>query len=234
MTKMKLMKELLESADDIILENGFVAVERCLGEMRNLVRELPLTEGFTDNHRGDLDRKFDDIEKKLIAARRMLGKLNGSSLSPEEQKVHKAKVMRYINIFRKQLYDVMLDMGMSSREMDYHLNRIDLDREHGKPSEVFTKGERDRTLSNQEAAQMLGVSLSRVSQFMQDGRLKSLRLSDVQELISGENNTDKRKFSDLVNAKRNLAAPDDVGAFKKPATKSGPDQRKWYQRIFGK
>lgn len=185
---MKLMKELLESADDIILENGFVAVERCLGEMRNLVRELPLTEGFTDNHRGDLDRKFDDIEKKLIAARRMLGKLNGSSLSPEEQKVHKSKVMRYINIFRKQLYDVMLDMGMSSREMDYHLNRIGLDREYGKPSEVFTKG----------------------------------------------GDEDKRKFSDLMNSKRNLAAPDDVGAFKKPATKSGPDQRKWYQRIFGK
>lgn len=183
---MKLMKELLETADDVILDNGIAAVERCLGEMRKAVRELPLSEGFTDNHRGDLDRKFDDIEKKLVAARRMLGKLNGSSLSPEDQKVHKAKVMRYINIFRKQLYDVMIEMGMSPKEMDYHLNRIDLDREHGKPAEVFTRG----------------------------------------------GNEDKRKFSDMVNAKRNFAEPGAVGDFKKPATKA--NNLKWYQRIFGK
>lgn len=183
---MKLLQELLETANEVILENGFSEIERRLGEMRVLLKDLPLREGFTDNHRGDLDGKFDEIEKKLLTARRMLGKVNGSNFSPEEQGVHKSKIMRYINIFRKQLYDVMIEMGMSSKEMQYHLDRIDLDREHGKPAETFTRTQPE----------------------------------------------EKRQFSDMVNAKRNVAAPEDVGGFKKPNVKSGENQQKWYQRIF--
>ena len=137
---MDLLRELLESANDVILDNGFVEIERRLGEMRLLVKQLPLTEGFTDNHRGDLDRKFDDIEHKLLAARNMLSKINGANqLSPEEKNEEKSKIMRYINVFRKQLYDVMISLGMSQKEMAFHLNRIDLDREHGKPADVFNR-----------------------------------------------------------------------------------------------
>lgn len=106
-----------------------------------LINELvKLEEGMMDNHRGDLERKFDDTENKLITVRRMLGKLNGlsKSMSPEDMKMHKSKVMRYINHYRKQLYDLMFEMGMSEKEMNYHKNRIDLDRAEGKPAEVFT------------------------------------------------------------------------------------------------
>lgn len=180
------MQELLETANEVILENGFSEIERRLGEMRTLLKEMPLTEGFTDNHRGDLDKKFDEIENKLLTARRMLGKVNASKFSPEEQAMHKSKIMRYINVFRKQLYDVMIEMGMSGKEMQYHLDRIDLDREHGKPAETFTR----------------------------------------------TSPPEKRQFSDMVNAKRNVAAPEDVGGFKQPGSKGGENQKKWYQRIF--
>ncbi len=183
---MKLLQELLETANEVILENGFGEIERRLGEMRTLIKQMPLTEGFTDNHRGDLERKFDEIEKKLLTARRMLGKVNSTQFAPEEQAAHKSKIMRYINIFRKQLYDVMIELGMNDKEMQYHLDRIDLDREHGKPAETFTRRQPE----------------------------------------------EKRQFSDVVNAKRNVAAPEEVGGFKQPKVKTGDNHKKWYQRIF--
>lgn len=238
---MKLLQELLENANEVILVNGFSEIERRLGEMRNLIKEMPLTEGFTDNHRGDLDRKFDDIERKLLTARRMLGKINGANFSPDELSVHKSKIMRYINIFRKQLYDVMIELGMSDREMQYHLDRIDLDREHGKPAETFThqSKQQDVSISSSEAANVLGVTLSRVRQFVMDGRLKSnngmFKMSDIKQFKNGGGdkiNQERNKFSDIINAKRNIAAPEDVGGFKQPKAKTGENHKKWYQRIF--
>lgn len=135
---MKLIKHLLEMADDAIALNGFDIILEHLREMRALSRKV-LQEGFVDNHRGDLDRKFDELEAKVIAARRALGAINSSKMTPEQQREHKSKTMRHINFFRKQLHDVMKELGMSQREMDYHLSRIGLDREYGKPSETFTR-----------------------------------------------------------------------------------------------
>lgn len=147
---MKLLQELLESADDVIQVSGLDAIQACLTEMRALA-QTSLYEGFTDNHRGDLEKKFDQIESKLITVRRALGTVNAAKdLPPEQVKAHKSKLMGYINVFRKQLYDVMIELGMSDREMTYHLDRLKLDREYGKPSEVFKKtpGDKDRQFSS--------------------------------------------------------------------------------------
>lgn len=183
---MELIKHLLEMADDAIENNGFDEILERLREMRKISREV-LKEGFMDNHRGDLERKFDELETKVIAARRALGTVNSARMTPEQQALHKSKIMRHINFFRRQLHDVMKELGMSQREMDYHLSRIGLDREYGKPSETFTRTPKDPA---------------------------------------------DRSFRDAMNKKRNLATPDDVGGFTKPKTKTGPDNLKWYQKIF--
>lgn len=139
---MKLIKHLLEMADDAIATNGFDEILERLREMRKLSEQM-LKEGFMDNHRGDLDKKFDELEAKVIAARRALGTINSSRMTPEQQTEHRSRIMRHINFFRKQLHEVMKELGMSQREMEYHLSRIGLDREYGKPSEVFTRAPRD-------------------------------------------------------------------------------------------
>lgn len=147
---MKLMQELLETADTVIMANGLDEIQARLTEMRALA-QTSLYEGFSDNHRGDLEKKFDQIESKLITVRRALGTVNGATnMPPEQVKQHKSKLMGYINVFRKQLYDVMIELGMSDREMSYHLDRLKLDREYGKPSEVFQKtpASRDKSFSN--------------------------------------------------------------------------------------
>ncbi len=135
---MEFIKHLLEMADDAIAANGFDEILERLKEMREISKET-LKEGFMDNHRGDLEKKFDELEAKIIAARRALGTINSARMTPEQQAIHKSKIMRHINFFRKQLHDVMKELGMSQREMDYHLSRIGLDREYGKPSEIFTR-----------------------------------------------------------------------------------------------
>ena len=104
---MELIKHLLEMADDAIALNGFYVILERLGEMRRLSREV-LKEGFMDNHRGDLDRKFDELEAKVIAARRALGTINSSRMTPEQQREHKSKIMRHINFFRKQLLSLQM------------------------------------------------------------------------------------------------------------------------------
>lgn len=135
---MELLLEFLQIADDAILANGFGEIERCIKEMRELVNTHALTEGFTDNHRGDLDGKFDQLENNIINARRILGKINASSvMSPQEKQEQKSKIMVNINMFRRQMYDMMVSMGMNQREMQYHLDRIGQDREYGKPNERF-------------------------------------------------------------------------------------------------
>ena len=136
---MKMLLEFLQIADDAILANGFDEIDRCIKEMRSLVKTHALTEGFTDNHRGDLDSKFDQLETNIINARRILGKLNTSNaMSPQEKTEQKSKIMVNINMFRRQMYDLMTKMGMSEREMRYHLDRIGQDREYGKPNERFS------------------------------------------------------------------------------------------------
>lgn len=122
-------------ADDAIVEHGFDTIQEQFNELRAIYTEM-VAEGFIDNHRGDLDRKFDETEKKLIAARRGLGLVN-TGFDKEQEREHKSKLMRYINIFRKELTDIMQEMGMSEKEMAYHNARIGLDREYGKPAEVF-------------------------------------------------------------------------------------------------
>lgn len=131
----QLIKQLLEIADTVIVETGFDEISNRLQEMK----AIALSEGFMNNHRGDLDRKFDELEDKLIAARRELGSTNNADLTPEEKKEYRAKVMRHINFFRRQLQDVMQELGMSEKEKTFHMNRIGLDREFGKPSEMFTR-----------------------------------------------------------------------------------------------
>jgi hypothetical protein len=68
-----------------------------------------------------------------------LGTVNSDKLSAQDQATHKSKMMRHINFFRRQLHDVMIELGMDERESTYHLNRIGMDREYGKPSEKFAK-----------------------------------------------------------------------------------------------
>lgn len=142
---MSILKELLEAADNVIAVSGFDAISDILTEMRTLAKQKnKLNEGFTDNHNGELDRKFDDLENKLIAARRKLADINGyTDLSPEERNEAKSKVMANINVFRQSLYSVMLDLGMSEKEIKFHLDRIALDRKHGKPAERFTNVNKD-------------------------------------------------------------------------------------------
>lgn len=134
---MQLLRELVEMADDMILENGIANVEARLKEVKEIYK-LMLSEGFMDNHRGDLDRRFDELETKLINARRKLGMVNSSDFTKDEATEFKSKIMKNINIFRKELYDLMIEMGMSEREINYHVDRIGLDREYGKPVERFT------------------------------------------------------------------------------------------------
>ena len=140
---MKLLLELVEMADDLILETGIDNVEARLNEVREIYAKM-VAEGFIDNHRGDLDKKFDELEDKLIQARRKLGMVNSANLTKDEATEFKSKIMRNINIFRKELYDLMIEMGMSEREIDYHVKRIGLDREHGKPVEKFTMPTRNK------------------------------------------------------------------------------------------
>lgn len=136
---MQLLKELLEISDNYYKRNGFDIIEEKMSELKSIVESI-ISEGFMDDHRGDLEREFDELEKKYIAARRALGTINSGAknLSPEDAKIHRSKIMRYMNMFRAKLRDTMLDLNMSNREIDYHLDRMDSDRKEGRPSEVFT------------------------------------------------------------------------------------------------
>lgn len=135
---MLLIKELIEMADDVIFSNGLDVIKENLDEMREIYNKM-INEGFIDNHRGDLDRRFDDLEKKLIAARRALGYVNSAKFDPQREKEQKKKILSSINSFRKQLYDLMIEMGMSQKEVDYHTRRLDMDKNFGKPSEIFDR-----------------------------------------------------------------------------------------------
>lgn len=136
---MKLLQEMIEIADNTISTTGFDRILENLKQLRTLAY-TKIDEGFMDNHRGDLDKKFDELEAKIIDARRTLGKINSNqNMDPEIRTMYKSNVMKNINKFRHQLQQVMKELGMGEREMQYHLSRIGLDREYGKPSEVFTK-----------------------------------------------------------------------------------------------
>lgn len=185
---MNLIQELMERADDVIAKNGFDEILNRLAEMRQLMASQ-INEGFMDNHRGDLERKFDELENQLIAARRRLGEVNTAQMSDEDRTEHKSIVMGRINQFRKQLLSVMADLNMPDKEKQFHLNRIGLDREFGKPSETFTRRSPDEN---------------------------------------------KAKFSDHVNRQRNFAPPSEVKDFVQPKKQDAPQQRKWYQRLFGR
>lgn len=183
---MKTLKLLIEAADNAIEANGFDEISKRLNEIKELFRTR-LDEGFMDNHNGELDRKFDELEAKLIAARRKLGELNTSDMPHEQKAAAKAQVMRDINVFRNSLYDVMLDLGMKEKEIKYHLDRIALDRQYGKPAERFTNVNKDEA---------------------------------------------KQKFAEFMNNRRNFAKPEDIGDMVAPKNKT--DNRKWYQKLFGR
>lgn len=125
-------------ADDCVMQNGFDYILENIKSMRQIYKSR-LDEGFIGNHRGDLERQFDDLEERIIKARRILGKLNAADLPPEEVSAQKSRIMREINYFRQKLHAVMKELGMSDREMAYHLDRISQDRAYGKPSEVFSR-----------------------------------------------------------------------------------------------
>lgn len=128
---------MIDHGNDAILKHGTDALMKCVTEMRNIVNEHALKEGFTDNHRGDLERKMDELENKLITTTRMLGKINGAQLSPEDKLEHKKRIMVNMNMFRRQLIDTMLEMGMNPKEINYHMDRIKMDTPYGKPNDVF-------------------------------------------------------------------------------------------------
>lgn len=136
---MKLLQEMLEIADEKISATGFDKILENIKELRALAARQ-ISEGFMDNHRGDLDKKFDELEAKVIDARRTLGKINATKdMDPEMKTMYKSNLMKNINKFRFQLQQVMKELGMGPKEMQYHMARIGLDREYGNPSEVFTK-----------------------------------------------------------------------------------------------
>lgn len=151
---MQLLKELLEIGDTYYKVNGFDIIEEKMNELKSIMDSI-IKEGFVDDHRGDLEREFDDLEKKYIAARRALGTINRGAkrLSPEEAKMHRSKIMRFINIFRSKLQDVMLDLNMSNKEIEYHLNRMDNDRRNGRPNEVFSRDKLPNRHSRQDVQQ---------------------------------------------------------------------------------
>lgn len=137
---MKLLREMLELSVEYNRVNGMDIIGRKLEEMREILNNV-LNEGFMDDHRGDLEKEFDEIEKRYVAARRALATINrgGKHFSPEQEREHRSKIMRHINIFRNKLQNIMLDMNMSNREIQYHMDRIDSDRREGRPSEVFNR-----------------------------------------------------------------------------------------------
>lgn len=140
---MKTIKHLLEVADTVIETRGFESILHRLHEIHALATKR-LNEGFMDDHRGDLEKKFDDLERKVLVARRALGKVNSSRLDSDEQRTHKRIIMQHINSFRRDLHVVMKELGMEKEEMDYHLARIGMDREYGTPSEIFTRPSDDK------------------------------------------------------------------------------------------
>lgn len=137
---MKLLQEMLELTVEYNRVNGMDIIGRKLTEMRKIL-DTALNEGFLDDHRGDLEKEFDDIEKRYVAARRALATINrgGKHFTPDQTREHRSKIMRHINIFRNKLQNLMLDMNMSNREIEYHMDRIDSDRATGRPSEVFNR-----------------------------------------------------------------------------------------------
>ena len=145
---MKILNELLDIASNKDLELKLKKIHEHFVDLRETL-EKTLNEGMMSDHRGDLEKEFDETEKRLIAARRALGTLNSNKLSPDATREHKSKVMKYINAFRKKLYDIMIQMGMSDREIEYHLDRIGADRAYGKPSELFSRSEKYDDRRNQ-------------------------------------------------------------------------------------
>lgn len=168
---MKLLLEMMTHATDKIERDGVERIESLLCNLKQLLHE-----GFIDSHRGDLEKKFDIVEDKFIAARRALGIINKSNFTPEEKREERKKVMSRMNVFRHELYKLMKEMGMSAKEIDYHKNRIDMDREFGKPSEFPNykpQKNTDQYVSSQDAANMLKISLPRLRQFRLRGGLKN-------------------------------------------------------------
>lgn len=141
---MQLLQELLEIRDNYYKVYGFDLIEEKMQEMKAVLQTI-INEGFVDDHRGDLEREFDELEKKYIAARRALGTINrgGKHLSQQDASEHRSKIMKYLNMFRNRLQNTMMELNMSNREIEYHMNRMDHERKDGRPSEVFSHTKRD-------------------------------------------------------------------------------------------
>lgn len=84
---MKTIKHLLEVADTVIETRGFESILHRLYEIHALATKR-LNEGFMDHHRGDLEKKFDDLERKVLVARRALGEINSSRLDSKARNTH--------------------------------------------------------------------------------------------------------------------------------------------------
>lgn len=105
-----------------------------------------LEEGSIDNHNGDLEKRFDQLENRYIKTRRLLGLINQDKIeySPVNkdallrQKQQKSEVMGMMNSMRAEMNKIMGQLGWSPEEVAYHKERMGLDREFGKPSEIFT------------------------------------------------------------------------------------------------
>lgn len=201
---MNLISELVEVANMKTLEHA----GNIMLEMVKQFRQQTLNEGEIANNRGDLERKFDHLEQILISANKSLSSINRSNngLSNEERNQLRGQILGRMNKIRSALYNIMIEMGMNEKEIEYHLNRMQLDTKYGKPSDTFTF-DYDK-ISNDNVPHYNSEN--------NDGR------SEKEH---------KQAFSNYINKLRNTTTPDDVGNFIKPKTKA--QSRAWVDRIKG-
>lgn len=169
-----------------------------------------LEEGSIDNHNGDLERRFDQLENRYIKTRRLLGLINKDKIeySPVNkdallrQKQQKSEVMGMMNSMRAEMNKIMGQLGWSAEEVAYHKSRMDGDREFGKPSEIFTHQRPEVKIPvppREEPAKAAEPKFSWYDKFKQS--MAKLREPAMQE-ASGQVSTTLKTIPEIVERER--------------------------------
>lgn len=129
---MEFLSEMIQIGNTVQIKNSLDKLNENFILLKRLYKSV-LNEGFIDSHNGELERKFDQIEDKIIFLRRQLSTINMNN--PEYSDELKSEIFRKLNSLRRELIEIANKLGMKDKEIDYHLKRIGLDVEYGKPSE---------------------------------------------------------------------------------------------------
>ncbi|MEO7904213.1 MAG: hypothetical protein ABIR91_00295 [Candidatus Saccharimonadales bacterium] len=115
---MSLLREMLEDVKLLNLAEQMDAMEASLAEFKLIVNEAMIGDS-----NGPLEAEFDEVEKRLLAARRAMGIANRIA-DPEEKKRHKGNVMQKFNALQKQFRDIMIKMNFSREQINNELQRV--------------------------------------------------------------------------------------------------------------